>query len=120
MGPEDGKAPPECPGEWDGTEMKCFGGYDAKGCPMPDTCQWVDPYCPTNCPVVCGENEMQCSGGYDYNGKCPQPDVCVPMNEDCPSFCPVNCGQHEMFCPGGVDAKCCPKEDFCQHTDPWA
>merc|ERR1712223_1498600 len=58
-------------------------------------------------------------GGYDYDGKCPQPDVCVHMSDDCPSFCPVNCGQHEMFCPGGVDAKGCPKEDFCQHTDPW-
>ena len=107
-------------------EHVCWGGYDATGCSMPDTCmQMHGPMgndgmeCWNHCPAVCNpEYEMTCHGGWDYNG-CQMPEFCHWKSFDnngnvCPTNCPVTCGPEETWCyGGGMDSNGCPLPDSC-------
>ena len=113
--------PPAEPVTCKGSELLCGGEPDAKGCPMPMWCQWVDPYEPCSarqfCPTSCPEDMMKCPGGEDPDG-CPMPDMCIPNNPDCPTNCPVMCSPQEMPCAGGFDAEGCQMPDTCMWMDP--
>ena len=67
-------------------DLRCPGGEDDNGCPMPDFCMPVTPNCPhVSCPVKCSPGDMVCHGGQDQHG-CPKPDTCMPMKGGNDSF----------------------------------
>merc|ERR550539_368005 len=111
--------PAFCPVHCNDNEMMCPGGVDGNGCPMPETCMWVDPNSPCSskaaCPTKCGPDEMSCWGGQDHEG-CPMPDTCMPSKgtpEGCPAECPTpSCGRNEMPCQD-MPTNGCPSKGYC-------
>ena len=116
--------------------MKCYGGADAYGCAMEDTCMergyWVNEadgiWCNNQCPKTCLPDEIQCPGYVDSNGCQVEPDTCIPSMHkgwghidaatgepmDCPANCPVYCNwATEVYCHGDWDVNGCETPAFC-------
>ena len=107
-----------CPFTCPQGSIKCPGGKDMDGCPMPDTCEPELANCPTNCPLHCGPNEMMCPGEVDPKG-CQLPGSCQSKIDDdgLPAHCPVHCAEGMMPCPPGFDENGYPLPDICLPFD---
>merc|ERR1719266_2924179 len=88
MGKDGNQCANVCPTKCGDNENSCWGGEDANGCPMPDTCIPVPTgaagECATYCPMNCMAGTVKCPGLADANG-CPMPDTCAPTAEECPT-----------------------------------
>ena len=76
-----GDCPGFCPVLCPADHATCPGGFDAAGCPMPDTCVPLTTgtdgnVCPVTCPLPCPEGQIFCDGGVDVDG-CMLQNTCV-------------------------------------------
>merc|ERR1719277_713944 len=114
----------QCPEPCGKGMMSCYGGWDANGCELPDTCVEQHPggneSCWGHCPVACGPDEITCPGGIDSWSGCPMGDWCMwkdPLST-CDVQCPMTCGKGMMHCHGGWDANGCELPGTCVEMHP--